>query len=84
MREGIRDINCDKKLLVNNCTVPVFQQFLFVPLDIKMKLAKIMCSLQISLRFLVDASLNTGFCSYIGGKLDTKVTSVRQKQVRGV
>ena len=27
-------------------------------------------------------SLNTAFCSYIGGKLDTEDTNVRQKQVR--
>ena len=27
-------------------------------------------------------SLNTAFCSYIGGKLDTEDTNVQQKQVR--
>ena len=48
------------------------------------QLARIKCGLQISLRFLVDASINTGFCGYIGGKLDTEDTSVRQKQVRKV
>ena len=37
-REGIMDINCDKKLLVNNWTVPVLQQFLIVPSDTKMRL----------------------------------------------
>ena len=46
------------------------------------QLARIKCGLQVSLRFLVDASLNTGFCGYIGGKLDIEDASVRQKQVR--
>ena len=154
---GIRDINCDKKMLVNNLvrlcggerdnnpdswreaviacqpqlgeclTTPeltglVLQLFLIVPPDTKMRLrslyrlsealvsvilatvtseagcedklsrvsgceavlhqlARIRCGLQVSLRFLVDASLNTGFCGYIGGKLDVEDASVRQKQV---
>ena len=46
------------------------------------QLARIKCGLQISLRFLLDASLNTGFCGYIGGRLDSEDASVRQKQVR--
>ena len=100
-REGIRDINCDKKLLVNNWTVPVLQQFLIVPPDTKMRLRSLYRLLETVVSVLLDfltseaecedrpqvpggRSLNTAFCSYIGGKLDTKVTSVRQKQVRGV
>ena len=94
------DINCDKKLLVNNWTVPVLQQFLIVPSDTKMRLRSLYRLLEtvvsVLLDFLtseaecedrpqglVDVALTpTAFCSYIGGKLDTEDTNVRQKQVR--
>jgi len=63
-----------------NLTTEVSSARIFSCEKILLQLCKQHCGLQITLRFLLDACLNSPYCVWLGGEQDTEHCSVRQKQ----